>query len=141
MIVRSRAVVRKERLWKRRVATATNCPHHGRNIYKDFRVKPDKWWKVPKLSDPRGFYNLQKVNDNVILVCFLCLSICLSLHLHQVGNLGSRCQYMIFIVVEPFFFINQIMYFQKFPCLFIFAKYTLTLKHLSLPRNLKADHP
>jgi hypothetical protein len=48
---------------------------------------------------------------------------------------------MIFVVVEPFFFINEIMYFCKFFHPFIFAKYILTLNHLPLSGNLKADHP
>jgi hypothetical protein len=66
---------------------------------------------------------------------------CLSLLLYQVGNLGSTCQHMVFVTVEPFFFINEIMYFCKCFCLFIFVKYTLTLKHLSILGNLKVDHP
>jgi hypothetical protein len=33
---------------------------------------------------------------------------------------------------------NEIMHFHKFFHLFIFAKYTLTLKHLPLSRNLKS---
>jgi len=48
---------------------------------------------------------------------------------------------MVFVVVEPFFFINKIINFHEFFCLFIFSKYTLTLKHLLLLENLKADYP
>jgi len=47
---------------------------------------------------------------------------------------------MVFVVVEALFLINEIMHFHKFFCLFIYAKYTLTLKHFLLSRNLKVDH-
>jgi hypothetical protein len=44
---------------------------------------------------------------------------------------------MVFIVVKPFFFINENMHFCKFHRLYIFAKYTLTLKYLHAFRKSK----
>jgi hypothetical protein len=48
---------------------------------------------------------------------------------------------MVFVIVKPFPFINEIMHFHKKFCLFIFAKYTFTLKHLLHLENLKVDRP
>jgi len=60
--------------------------------------------KGSKLGEPKVSYSLQKVNDNVILVCFYAFYFYVFVFsLYQVGDLCLRCQYMVFIVVEPFF--------------------------------------
>lgn len=61
---------------KKRVATATNCLHHGEN--------GDQYLWVTKLGNPKGSHSLQKVNDDVVLMCFFMLSVylCVCLYFH-----------------------------------------------------------
>ena len=54
------------------VVIGINTLEQDDNKVKSFMRKPTSGKKVPKLGDPRGSYSLQKVNNNVVLVCFLC---------------------------------------------------------------------
>jgi len=71
------------------VVIGINTLEQDDNKVKSFMRKPTSGKKVPKLGDPRGSYSLQKVNNNVVLVCFLCfmfyvlcvyLCVCLCFH-------------------------------------------------------------